>query len=163
VVKANDIREESMPAQWSPQFPGAPLTGAMLTTYFGRFVIYKIFISHQHADCGRMLYLGQRPPNTEDPLSRETLIEPLQAHLTAYASTYVGQDDKKGAQWATGALHRLLLAVDAVHRGDDSEAAMEALGDAYRTVASNISLVDPITGKGLCALEGGVPLGLVEG
>ena len=40
VVKANDLREESMPAQWSPQLPGAPLTGAMLTTYLGRFVIY---------------------------------------------------------------------------------------------------------------------------
>ncbi len=40
VVKADDLREEPMPAHWGPQLPGAPLAGAMLTTYLGRFVVY---------------------------------------------------------------------------------------------------------------------------
>ncbi|HEY3399350.1 MAG TPA: hypothetical protein VGK03_01865 [Geothrix sp.] len=40
VVKADDLREEPMPAHWGLQLPDAPLAGAMLTTYLGRFAIY---------------------------------------------------------------------------------------------------------------------------
>ena len=39
VAKPGELREEPMPAAWGPQLPGAPFTGAMLTTYLGRFAI----------------------------------------------------------------------------------------------------------------------------
>lgn len=40
VTKPADLREEAMPAAWGPRLPGHPLTGAMLTTWLGRFAIY---------------------------------------------------------------------------------------------------------------------------
>ena len=39
VTKPGELREEPMPAAWGPQLPGAPFTGAMLTTYLGRFAV----------------------------------------------------------------------------------------------------------------------------
>lgn len=40
VSKASELREDPMPAAWGPNLPGHPLTGAMLTTWLGRFAIY---------------------------------------------------------------------------------------------------------------------------
>lgn len=40
VTQPADLREEPMPPAWGPRLPGHPLTGAMLTTWLGRFAIY---------------------------------------------------------------------------------------------------------------------------
>lgn len=40
VTKPTDLPVETMPAAWGPRLPGHPLSGAMLTTWLGRFAIY---------------------------------------------------------------------------------------------------------------------------
>jgi hypothetical protein len=78
VVKANDLREEPMPAHWGPQLPGAPLAGAMLTTYLGRFAIYPTRFDAQ----GRLLWRALRVEGPagmgpyEHGLSLEMVSEP---------------------------------------------------------------------------------------
>ncbi|WP_257311712.1 hypothetical protein [Geothrix fuzhouensis] len=78
VVKANDLREEPMPAHWGPQLPGTPLAGAMLTTYLGRFVVYPTRFDAQ----GRLLWRALRVEGPaglgpyEHGLSLEMVSEP---------------------------------------------------------------------------------------
>lgn len=78
VVKADDLREERMPAHWGLQFPDAPLAGAMLTTYLGRFAIYPTRFDAQ----GRLRWRAQRVEGPagmgpyEHGLSLEMVSEP---------------------------------------------------------------------------------------
>lgn len=78
VVKANDLREDPMPSAWGPQLPGAPLTGAMLTTYLGRFVVYPTRFDAQ----GRLRWRAFRVEGLagmgpyDDGLSLELVSEP---------------------------------------------------------------------------------------
>jgi len=78
VVKADDLREEPMPVHWGPQLPEAPLAGAMLTTYLGRFVVYPTRFDVQ----GRLRWRAQRVEGPagmgpyEHGLSLEMVSEP---------------------------------------------------------------------------------------
>ncbi|WP_243324708.1 hypothetical protein [Geothrix sp. SG200] len=40
LTKPEELRETPLPEAWGPQLPGAPFTGAVLTTYLGRFAIH---------------------------------------------------------------------------------------------------------------------------
>ncbi|GLH68056.1 hypothetical protein [Geothrix edaphica] len=105
VVKADDLREEPMPAHWGPQLPEAPLAGAMLTTYLGRFVVYPTRFDVQ----GRLRWRAQRVEGPagmgpyEHGLSLEMVSEPGDtqgmARITAIRDE-LGID--RGHSWGVG-------------------------------------------------------------
>ncbi len=78
MVKPGELREEPMPATWGPQLPGAPFTGAMLTTHLGRFIIHPTRFDAQ----GRLRWRALRVEGPagmgpyEHGLSLEMVTEP---------------------------------------------------------------------------------------